>query len=285
VNAIQYQVYDFASSARVERPVWAALHNWMEKFAQLFVEHWSNFSLSPISATPSTIDAAKFESLQSTTWVKPACGMEISFQQESTSGMLVIDRVELLKLLMEILGDSGEEIADRELTPIELSLSELIFEQSAATMSESWPAQESLTFQLGELTNQPNRSRLFPLDKMLLVSGLDLQLPARTARLQVVLAKDETTHLFGLAKQPATEPDRSLLLSKDKLAEIEVQVTAGLGNTELAMNDLVSLTVGDIIVFDQCVNDPIVLLANDEPLLRGWPGRSNDKQALKIVAQ
>ena len=96
--------------------------------------------------------------------------------------MLVIRRVELLMLLMEILGDSADEIRDRELTPVELSLSELIFEQAAATMSESWPDQESLTFQLGELTNQPNRSRMFPLDKMLLVAGLNLQLPNRRVR-------------------------------------------------------------------------------------------------------
>jgi flagellar motor switch protein FliM len=282
VNEIQYQVYDFASSARVERPLWSALNNWMEKFSQLFVERWSNFCLTPIRSNPSTIDAAEFESLQST-WAQPSCGVEVSFQQEATTGMLVISRVELLMLLMEILGDSADEIRDRELTPVELSLSELIFEQTAATMSESWPDQESLSFQLGELTNQPNRSRMFPLDKMLLVAGLNLQLTNRVARLQVVLAKEETTKLLGLAKPAPSEPNRSLLLSKDKLAEIEVQVTAGLGNAELAMTDLVSLTIGDIIVLDQCVNDPIVLFANDEPLFRGWPGRSNDKQALKIV--
>lgn len=283
MSDIQYQVYDFASSARVERPVWAALNNWMEKFAELFVEHWSNFSATPIRATPATIDAAEFQSVQAT-WSQPACGVAVSFLQEATSGMLVVNRIELLQLLMEILGDSGDEITDRELTPVEQSLSELVFEQAAASMGESWPDQQSLTFQLGETTNQPNRSRLFPLDKLLLVSGLNLELPARSVCLQVVLAKQETTNLFGLGKSPASEPDRNVLLSKEKLAEIEVQVTAELGSAELAMNDLVALTIGDIIVFDQSVHEPIVVVANDEPLLRGWPGRANDKQALKIVS-
>ncbi len=283
MNEIQYQVYDFASNARVERPVWAALNNWMEKFSELFVEHWSNFSLSPISATLLPIDAVSFESLQST-WTAPSCGVEISFQQEATSGMVVIERVELLKLLMEILGDSEDQITDRELTPVERSLGEMIFEQAAATMSESWPNQDSLSFQLGDLTNQPNRSRLFPLDKMVLTAGLNLQLPAQMARLQIALAKDETTSLLGLSKQTTEQPNRNLLISKDKLAEIEVQVTAKLGSAELVVNELVSLSIGDIIVLDQCVEEPVTLFANDEPLFRGWPGRANDKQALKLVA-
>ena len=283
MNETQYQVYDFASSARVERPVWAALNNWMEKFAELFVEHWSNFSMSPIGTTLLPIDALDFESLQST-WSRPACGVEFSFQQEATTGMLVIERVELLKLLMEILGNSAEEVNDRELTPVEWSLSELIFEQATATMSESWPDHETLSFQLGEKTIQPNRSRLFPLDKMILVSGLNLQLPAQADRLQIALAKQETTNLFGLTKQPAVEPNRNQLLSPEKLAEIEVQVTAKLGSAELVVNELVSLSIGDIIVLDQSVEDPLVLFANDEPLFRGWPGRANEKQALKLVA-
>lgn len=283
MSDIQYQVYDFASSARVERPVWAAMNSWMTKFADLFVEHWANFCSTPIKASPAPIDAACFQDLQAS-WDKPACGVEISFEADATTGMLVVNRAELRRMLMVVLGDTSEQLEDRELTPIEMSLSELMFEQAASTIGQGWLEQKSLTFSLSEVTNQPNRSRMFPGDKTLLTTGLSIELAAHTIQLTVAIAKEETTKLLGIEKLPIQSLDPNVLLSRDKLAEIEVQVTAGLGSAELAMNELVSLTIGDIVVLDQSVEDPLVLFANDEPLLKGWPGRANEKQALKIVS-
>jgi flagellar motor switch protein FliM len=283
VNQIQYHVYDFASSARVDRPLWLAFHNWMEKFAKLFVEHWSSISSTPIQATPLTIDAGEFETLQ-TRWNKPAYGVEVGFKEESTTGLLVIDRLELLRLLMDILGDSaGAELVDRELTSVETSLCEMIFEQTASVIGQSWPDQESLTFSLGETNNQPNRSRMFAFDKNLLTSGLLIQLPETTVQLQLLLAKDETVKLLGVDQQ-AKKLNPNNRVSQDKIAELCVQVSAGLGHSELGMSELVSIAVGDIIVLDQSVEDPVVIFANDEPIFSAWPGRIDKKQALKIVS-
>ena len=50
------------------------------------------------------------------------------------------------------------------------------------------------------------------------------------------------------------------------------------------MTELVSIAVGDIIVLDQCVEDPVVMFANNEPVFHAWPGRIDQKQALKIVS-
>ena len=283
MSQLQYQVYDFATSARVDRPLWLAFHNWMEKFAKLFVEHWSSISLTPIQATPLTIDAGEFEVLQAR-WNKPAYSVEVGFKDEATTGLLVIDRLELLRLLMDILGDStGGDLADRELTSVEASLSQMIFEQSASVIGQSWPEQESLSFNLGEPDNQPNRSRMFAPDKDLLTSGLLIQLGETTVRLQLLLAKNETTQLLGVDER-ASQLNPNNRVSEDKISEICVQVSAGLGSSELGMTELVSIAVGDIIVLDQRVENPLVLFANDEPVFHAWPGRVDQKQALKIVS-
>ena len=281
MNQIQYQVYDFATSARVDRPLWLAFHNWMEKFAKLFVEHWPSISLTPIQATPLPIDAGEFEALQNG-WKKPAYGVEVGFKDESTTGLLVIDRLELLRLLMDILGDStGGELVDRELTSVEISLCEMIFEQSASVIGQSWPEQESLSFNVGETSDQPKRSRMFAPDKDLLTSGLIIQLAESTVNLQLLLAKEETVKLLGVDEQ-ARMPNPNNRISEDKIAEICVRISAGLGSSELGMNELMSISVGDIIVLNQSVEDPVVMFANDEPVFRAWPGRIDQKQALKI---
>jgi len=277
----QYQVYDFASSARVERPLWVAFHHWLEKFAELFAEQWLNFSSSPITAVPKTIDADAFESLQSH-WNKPAYGCEVAYKDNSTRGMFVFDRVDLLHLLMDILGDSSHETEDRALTSVEQSLCGLIFEHSASVLGQSWPEQETLSVVSGKPDDQPNRNRMFAPDKMLLTSGLNIQIADTTIGLRLFLAKDETSKLLGVDTVAAPiNPDNKI--SPEKISEVSVQVTAGLGETELGMSDLASISVGDIIVLSQPVIEPLVVYANDQPIFRAWPGRVEQQQALSIA--
>ncbi len=276
----QYQVYDFASSARVERPLWLAFHHWLEKFAELFAEQWTSFSSTPIQATPMSIDASEFETLQ-TRWDKPAYGIEVSYRDDATRGMFLIDRGDLLRLLMDILGDTSEEAVDRSLTTVETSLCGLIFEQSASVLGQSWTEQETLNHRLGQPDSQPNRSRQFAPDKMLLTSGLEIRIGESVLNLQVVLAKDETCSLMGVdTKTVAHNPDNKI--SSDKIAEVSVKVTVGLGESELGMSDLVSISVGDIIVLDQPVVEPLIVYANEQPVFRAWPGRVENQQALSI---
>lgn len=284
MSDIQYQVYDFASSARVERPLWLPFHHWMQKFAELFVEHWTNYSLTTVEASSTQIDASPFEDLQQT-WEKPAYGVELSFKNDAVWGMLVIDRVELLALLMDILGDSGaDEIKDRELTTVETSLCQLVFEQAASTIGEAWVEQETLDFNLEEVTDQPNRSRLFPPTKEVLTSGLKIQLPNSQVNLKLLLGKQETSDLLAVEQREPVQVVAGSQLSSEKIAEISVQLSAGLGKAELAMTDLVTIAPGDVIMLDQSIEEPVTLFANEEPVFHAWPGRLANQQVLKIVS-
>ncbi len=255
----------------------------MEKFAELFAEHWSNFSRTTLVTTPLSIDAHDFEKLQEN-WAQPAYGVGISFNDEAVTGMLIFDRTELLTLLMDILGSGDEAVADRELTPVESSLCELIFEQAASNMVDGWPQQAPLAYEVGELFGQPNRSRMFAPDKKMLVSGLCIQLPQSSVNLELILAKDEAAKLLGVQKQKVAQPNPNNRISHEKIAEIDVGISARLGSAELAMTDLVSIACGDIIVFEQRIEEPVIVFANEEPLFHAWPGRTANKQSLKIVS-
>ena len=276
----QYQVYDFASSARVERPLWLAFHHWLEKFAELFTEQWSSLSPTEITAVPLPIDAEQFEVLQSRL-DKPAFGTQVAYKDDSTQGMFVIDRGDLLMLLMDILGDSSGEANDRVLTTVETSLCGLIFEQTAAVLGQSWPEQESLNYKIGEPDDQPNRNRSMAPDELLLTSGLSIQIGESKIQLRVMLVKEQACRMLGVDTQAAAlNPDNKI--SPETIAEVTVQVSAGLGESELGMSDLVSITVGDIIVFNQPVVEPLIVYANNQPVFRAWPGRVEQQQVVSI---
>ena len=253
----------------------------MAKCSELFVEQWSNFSPTPIQALPAPIDAEDFVALQAQ-WNEPTYGVEISFNDNATKGMLVVRRIKLLRLLMDILGNrSPDAPVDRELTSVEMSLSQLIFEQIAFAIGQSWPEQQSLSYKLEEPDDQPNRSRVFPPDEKLLTSGMQIQIADSTVILQIALAKNETSKLLG-ADMQVSKPNPNNRVSREMISEICVRITAGLGSSELDMNDLVSMSAGDIIVLNQSVAEPLTVFANDEPVFRAWPGRVDQQQAINI---
>ncbi len=296
-----YYVYDFAANARVERPLAKAFSRWMQKLAELFAEHWKNFSATQIQTNELLVDSREFANFQSK-WKLPAYAVEISFSVEATNatsnttsnttsnatstattGMLVIDRVELLTLLMDVLGNT-DEIADRELTSVEDALCEMILQQAATAMVDSWQGVEGIVVNVGPVDQQPNRSKIFSSEKKLLASGVCIQVGEASANIQVVLAKDETSKLLGVETQRDSQPKNNERLSPQKIAEIGVEVSAGLGSVDLVMDDLVSISVGDIIVLEQSVEEPVLMFVNHEPTFRAWPGRVASKQALKIVS-
>lgn len=277
----QYQVYNFASSARVERPLWVAFHHWLEKFAERFVEQWANFSQTEIQATPLEIDAESFESLQQN-WDQPALSAEVRFNDNKLVGMFLVHRVQLHKLLMDVLGNTAAASDDRQLTSVEFSLCELIFEQAASTLAESWPDQQSLSFVIQPVDPQPAHSRLFPPTEKLLRSGLQIDVPAGTVALHFMSPQETTTKMLGVQPRNKAALNPNKRLDSARIADIRVDISAGLGSTELPMTDLMALAAGDIIVLDQPIDQPLVLRANEHPAFTAWPGRNEQTQALTI---
>ena len=52
--------------------------------------------------------------------------------------------------------------------------------------------------------------------------------------------------------------------------DIEVSLSACLGNTKLKLNEVINLNIGNIIGFgESSANDPVQLIANDKPITKG----------------
>lgn len=279
----QYQVYDFASSARVERPLWLAVNRWMLKHAELFCEHWANFSQSPISASPLSIDAHDYETNQSR-WDQPTFAAPLKFAGTDVEGMVVANRFQLLGLLMDILGNT-DELVDRELTSIESSLCEMLIEQAATTLVESWNGAEPLNVIVGELSCQANRTKLFPVDRVLLNCGIGLKLgdEGLLVELEFLFSKDELSDLLKIEKRSDKQFNPNAKLSPEKIAEVSVVLAAKLGRTEIPVDQLMSLSEGDVIVLNQSVVKPIELLVDGQPTFLAWPGQVGEFQAIHVV--
>lgn len=276
-----YQRYDFAAAARVDQPLRAGLNIWARRAAELFVEHWADFSQTEIMVSPANVDGLSFGEAQ-TNWSKQCQGVAVSFGDEDTTGLIVSENQDLLVLLLDVLGGASEGPENRTLTPIESDLAKLIFEAAAASFGNAWVGLEALSVEVAQLEEEPCRSRMFSANEEVLISGLRVQLGESTSILQLVLEREKTRALLGVDPPVAAEVDQGKSVSRENVFQLEVEISAELGRTKVDMSDLVAIEAGDILILDQPVDEPVAVLANGSPVFQAWPGKRINKQALRI---
>jgi flagellar motor switch protein FliM len=155
----------------------------------------------------------------------------------------------IVKAFSDIYGDSdfqpGQSIV-RRLWPIELKGTEELCK---------------ITFQVKE-SNRENSSEAYVL---VLCSQLE---PIVGKAEQVVggfSAEDVSKAIFGHMQQ------------------MSVSVTAQLASTALTLEEIMSLGVDDILLLDKRIDEPVELIINGRPVLRGQPAKSAGKYAMVIT--
>lgn len=282
---LEYPLYDFRAASKVERPLAAALKIWQKKFSLLLAERWKEIAPTEIQVSPMLINAMTFEAARAR-WDHASTGVAINIKDNSVQGLLIAQRADLLILMMEIFSESlTARPADRELTTIEIALSQLFFQNAVATFGDAWPDKEPMPMKVKELDAEPKYSRMFPPQKEVLVTGFTIRTSggsdAGPAKVEWIFAKEELRKLLGVAAVVAPAAD-GVKIPVENITTLVVEVAARLGMVELEMSELMALGEGDIVKLDQPIKTPLTLYVNQHPSLRAWPGRNGEQRCLMI---
>jgi len=74
------------------------------------------------------------------------------------------------------------------------------------------------------------------------------------------------------SKLPPTSVDR-----------VSLPVVVELGKATISLKELLSLEVGDVVVLDKRVGEPLNILVGKKVKMKGMPGRSGRRLAIKIT--
>lgn len=289
MNSANYPVYDFLTASKVERSLSAALKPWMTKFNARLQERWSEFSSTSVRINSRLINALSFDAARAR-WTCPTVAAPIRIKgrdkNSEVGGLILAHCADITLLMMEILSEHvNERPKDREPTSVEITMCELFFQTAVSVLGEAWPDKETLPVTLGELDFQPNNSRLFSPSKEILTTGFEIftssSLEVGTVRFEWVFAKSELMNLLDV-KPRETQTTATGKINPELVSQIQVELEAILGSTELAMSSLLQLTPGAMIRLDQRVDEPLELKINGTRKLTGWPGHSNHRPCVMI---
>lgn len=95
--------------------------------------------------------------------------------------------------------------------------------------------------------------------------------------------------LQGLVKReretaPRQRDPRTRGVLEALVKELDVPLVVQVGRADIEVEEYLRLAVGDVLVLDQCLSQPLDVEVGDKPLFLGRPGRSGGRLAVRIVS-
>lgn len=258
------------------------------------LSHWltrSNGFLAELLSALSVSIELKFEESSviypaecASLWTDKAFSIQVTLEGCEDQSLLALPNPLVQELVTILLGDRPEKpMAERDLSAGEISIASFIAETIIKSLKETWPDMASPGLKVGEPELNIRRTKRFrPNDPVVVCRSL-----AKTSLGESnwcwLLSSEFLAHLYGLPVrqlQPVGEPSRRSLdqLIRSMHTECEVR----LGRVHLTAPQVAQLRVGDVVVLDQRVSEPLIASIRGEPKFQGWAGRVGNRQAFEI---
>lgn len=175
---------------------------------------------------------------------------------------------------------------DYTYTDLELRLYENIITDLVSVMGVSWENYIAIDFQYSRTEVNPTLVQLIGLDEIVVIVDMKVQMGESSGRLSVVLPGMMLTNIFGEINRD--NPVRKIS-GEDNSEEIfnqlrdsSLDIVAELGSTEMTLNDIYHLNVGDVIDLGQPKDSPVFLEIGGYNWFTGRMGTYKKNMAVKI---
>ncbi len=288
-NSAEVQVYDFASNDRIVRGKLPTLELINERFARQFRSSVIGLLRRSVEVTPAGVRLRKYEEYIHSLPVP--CGLNLINISALPGTALVAFTPELVFNLVDCLfgGDgscSGFQ-DDRELTPTELSIMELLLQSLIKDMQDAWSVLMPLEIKaLDSETNPRFATIAAPLEPVLdCTFQIDFEQQSGTLHITFPYSMMEPIrHRLedGTHSDRKGDDERWLNTISEEIAVARVNVTATVAAAKVTMRDLMALKPGDVIPIEMF--QMATAYAEGIPLFRGTFGVHNSKYSIQFCS-
>ena len=195
-------------------------------------------------------------------------------------------------IIDRLLGGNNRDlfIPQRPLTMIEQRLIGQVIVRAMNALTEAWESVRELTFTAGDSESNPHLVQIVPPNEVVVVVTFELKMANRAGAVNLCIPFKVIEPIMGeLNAQQWFSSDRthpSGALGEriaENLSRASVTVTGVLAETTMTVQDLLSLSVGDLVTTEKPANQPAVLLVESEKKFVCNLGQIDGARALKVA--
>ena len=196
----------------------------------------------------------------------------------------------VLNMMDRLMGGDGDETsnirAGYSFTALELKLYEDIVKDMISILGGSWENYINLDFSFRRVESNPTLVQLIGLDETVVIISISLKLPNVSGRMSICLPGMMLTNIFtkiaamNQVGRGSGEDNSENIMGI--LRDSQLQVIAELGRTQLTLQDIYSLNVGDVVDLGHPTKEPVSLYVGGQPWFSGKLGTQSGSMAVKI---
>lgn len=285
--------YDLTSQDRIIRGRLPQLEVIYEKFMRAFRVSLSSTLRKIASITLTSTEFLKFGEFINTLPM-PTCMSVLRFGNLRGSALMVIESKLAYALVDSFFGGADRpytKIDGKEFTQIELSIVKKVVELAINDLENAWASVEKIDCSFVRTEVNPQFVGIVPPTDVVIASTFDVELENATGTISVVVPyatiEPIKQKLQSGFQVESDQTDKKLWTSiiREQLLETDVEIKVNLGQTEILLQDLMGLKIGDVIPLDQDATGEIDVQLENVKKFKGYYGIHHGTVAIQVTRQ
>lgn len=288
-NEKRIRVYDFKRAVRFSKDHIRSLTRIHENFARYLTTYFSAQLRTFVQ-----INVVQVEQLPYDEFIRSIPKLTILniFEAEPLEGRMVLEVHPNVAFAMvdRLLGGSGVSPSKiNALTEIETIVMERIFSRALDSLQEAWKTVIDLTPRLEALETNPQFMQIVSPNETIALISLSTKIGDTTGMINLciphvviepIMPKLSVHHWF--ISQKKTKSPQELHALQDRVHKARLPVIALLGESQITVQEFLSMNVGDVISLNKPVNTGLDILIGNRLKFIGSPGEVGGKLAIRI---
>ena len=279
--------YDLASQDRIVRGRMPTLEMVNERFTRQLRIGIFNLMRRSAEISASGIKMLKFSEYVHSLFVPTSLNL-VRVRPLRGTALFVIDPKLVFILVDNYFGGDGRfhaRIEGREFTPTELRVIQMLLQVVFRDLKEAWAPVMKVDFEYQNSEVNPQFANIVSPTEVVVDSIFHIELDGGGGDLHVTLPYSMLEPIreildTGIQSDRTEVDERWVKALREEVKSAEVEISSVLTEATLTVADIMNLKPGDIIPVD--LPEVVTVRAEDIPVLRGWFGISEGKNAIKI---
>ena len=284
------KVYDFKRALRFSKDQIRSLTRIHENFARLLTTFFSAQLRTYVQITVASVDQIPFEE-----FVRSIPNMTLInvFEVPPLDGniLMEINPNIAYSMLDRLMGGTGQSHSNVDnLTEIETKIMTNLFERSFDNYREAWENIVEIDPMLIELEVNPQFLQMISPNETVVVISLNTIIGETTGMINICLphvvlepiVPNLSVRYWMQTNTKEMSPEQVNMLER-RVKQAELPVIAELGTTNISVEDLLSLYVGDVLELTQKIDEPLTLKVGNLPKFTVQPGKLKKHMAVQII--
>ncbi len=285
------KMYDFKRPDKFSKDQIRTLQMIHETFARL-----TTTSLSAHERLLVHVHVAAVEQLTYEEFIRsipnPSTLAMINMEPLKGSSIFEIDPSVTFTIIDRLFGGPGTSIKmNRELTDIESTVIETIIVRILNNLREAWANVIDLRPRLGNIETNPQFAQIVPPNDMVVLITFETKIgevegmtnfciPYLT--IEPIISKLSAQYWYSSVRRGITQENFNTI--KENLLDVDIEISAELGETDITMQEALDLTEGDVIrLAGHKINSDILLRIGKKPKFKCKPGIFGKRIGIQIT--